>query len=202
MFWIFAVYCLFILSPLAIIGVPLSIVANVLDVRSGINHIEQLINFDSTIKQVDEETLKQCNQFKLPIDLVDYVRKNGNSAVGTLPNCIGYCISSNLNWDPLPVIQLDRVILPYVDKLCADHYAGGNAPKFIIWASTRDLMYDFGEINHRNPILEAPLTALAIWRNYEVVKTYKNSDVVLLQHRSNKMQMSLINLQEQEILVR
>ena len=134
---------------------------------------------------------KNCNQFLLPKDLIKYIRQFGNPLVATLPDCIGYPAANYLNWDPLPVLQLYNAYTPYLDKLCADHFDSATAPQFIIWATTADLGYGYDEIDRRNPSLEAPLTILALLRNYQLCQSYKNPNILLLERRKHKLVTTL-----------
>ncbi|HEY9871595.1 MAG TPA: hypothetical protein V6D08_20730 [Candidatus Obscuribacterales bacterium] len=193
-FWCFVIVSMVSLQPLASRDVPLQAVANNLDAVSGLNNIRNLLDLRALMSDLDRRTQENFSQYKLPPDLIDRVRKAGNPPVGTLPNCVGYCLANNLRWDPLPLIQLDTAYTPYLDKLCADHFNGPSKPEFVIYGSTTDLMFDFGEIDHRNPILEAPHTAVALLRNYELAAAYRNPDVLLLQRRRAPQPISQENM--------
>ena len=188
--WCFAIVCIISLYPLSYAGITLNNVARILDTTQGQQNIRKLLKIDTTVKNVDIATEKNYKEFLLPEDLVQHIQKSVGAKVATLPDCIGYTAANHLNFDPIPVLQLYSVYTPYLDKLCADHFTLQTAPQFIIWGPTADLRFSFDEIDGRNPVLESPLTTLALLRNYELYKIYKNAEIMLLQKRKHIRQIS------------
>ncbi len=154
-------------------------------------NIQYLLNPESARRDIVEKTAANYKQYRLPDDFIAAIHSCGNPAVGTLPNCIGYCPANGLKWDPLPTVQLYNAYTPALDRMCADHYDSSSAPAFIVWGSVKYLDYAFGEIDHRNPILEAPLTALSLLRNYETVRHNEKPDVILLKHRAESQKITV-----------
>ena len=179
----FAIVYILSLYPLSYAGINLNDISGVLDTTQGQRNIRRLIHLAKTEEGLDSETEKNFGKVKLPESFLSYINNYKWPSVLTLPDCFGYAPANNLNWHPLPVIQLYCAYTPYLDKLCADHLGSAKAPQFIIWGVTSDLKYGSGEIDNRNPIFEAPLTMLTLFRNYKLVKVSQEKDLLLLERR-------------------
>lgn len=81
------------------------------------------------------------------------------------------------NFMPLPVLQMYAAYTPYLDNKTASLFNRGNAPEYII--------FKFGTIDDRIPLLEAPSTWKAIHDNYFLNTFYSESGCYLLQHKTN-----------------
>ncbi len=193
----FLIVCLVSVQPLARTGFSWTYTRNALSTQPGQQNIRNLYEMRSTIAQLDRHSADNMRNFKLPADILASIAKAGTPSLTTLPNCEGYCYANGLQWDPLPVIHLYHADTPYTDRLCANYFDADTAPRLIIYSSTTDLIYDLGQIDHRNPLLDTPLTTLALLRNYQTLKVHRNPAVVLMQHRAQQRELTLTTIGHQ-----
>ncbi len=165
-----------------------------LDTSTGQRKLSRLIHPDELKAALDIETREDSSECKLPESMLARIHQAGNPPVGTLPNCIGYCPVNDLQWSPLPVLQLYSAYTPYLDQLCAEHFQSNEAPRFVIFGSNRYLDLDLGEIDHRHPLLESPLTTQSLLKNYAVVESRPPEKLILLEKRSTPLHAAYSDL--------
>jgi hypothetical protein len=91
----------------------------------------------------------------------EIVRTVGAAPIGIYPKEIAYAPANRLELRLLPVLQAYSAYTPYLDGLnAADLEDGRRAPQRIL--------LDWQSIDGRHPLLDAPSTLLALYRNYEV----------------------------------
>ncbi len=155
-----------------------------LSASPGLLKLNRLMHINQLKAELDRQTERSASECRLPATILQRIKQAGDAPVGTLPNCIGYCPANGLRWSPLPVLQLYSAYTPYLDKLCAVHFEKEDAPKFVIFGSNRYLDVDLGEIDHRHPLLEAPLTTLALLEKYQLAESQAQSNVILLERKA------------------
>lgn len=180
--------------PIAAVGAPA--VLPVLSGRQGLRRLSNLFNWQRTKQILMAKTQESYHKMLLPDELTNLVHHSGNPPVATIPNCTGYCPANKLIWRPLPVVQLYSAYTPYLDRQTASFFSNKSAPEFVIYGSTNDLTFDMGEIDHKNPALEAPLTWLSLMTNFDTIQSYAKPDNLLLARRKMPRKVSTQTLSE------
>jgi hypothetical protein len=94
----------------------------------------------------------------LPMEIV---RTAGPAPIGIYPIELAYAPANHLELQLLPVLQAYSAYTPYLDGLNAAYLEDGRR-------APRRILFDWQSIDARHPLLDAPATSLALYRNYEV----------------------------------
>lgn len=131
--------------------------------------------FDLPQKVVESKYMNGSKYIEKIEDEILY--KIGNGTVTIYPYEISYILANELNYRPMPIIQIYSAYTPYLDKLNAEFFnIDEKAPKYIIFSSET--------IDKRLPFIEAPETYKAIYENYTIVNYTDN--FLLLERLENK----------------
>ncbi|MDG3004033.1 hypothetical protein [Paludisphaera mucosa] len=102
-----------------------------------------------------------------------FLERIGTAPVDIYPWETSYVWANDLNWRPRPVFQSYCAYTPLLDQMCADHYRGANAPKFIV--------YSHVAIDYEHPCIVDPRTWIEMLRWYDCVAG--DGPLLLLQRR-------------------
>ncbi len=148
--------------------------ANLLSGGSGPRALSQLLHIRAT-----QEALATKSAVNLePLRLGDDVRtllEDSHNGVGTLPWEIQYCPANRLDWNPTPTLQLYTAYTGDLDLWSAEHYAGGDAPQFII--------NSFAAVGMRRQLFDTPATWRTVFINYELRSVWWKPETALLLER-------------------
>ncbi len=148
--------------------------ANLLSGGSGPRALSQLLHIRAT-----QEALAAESEVNLePLRLGDDVRtllEGSHNGVGTLPWEIQYCPANRLDWNPTPTLQLYTAYTSDLDLWSAEHYAGGDAPQFII--------NSFAAVGMRRQLFDTPATWRTVFINYELRSVWWKPETALLLER-------------------
>lgn len=198
-YWLAAFAVVFAMSSGSLVrayGSPAQI-AESLNPVAYVQHLGQLID-GSLVRDAEQKSLANCNAYRLPEDAARRIHRAGDPPVAVLPCCMGYAASNNLNWSPFPLIHVCNAESPLLDNWCAQHYTVSTGPEFVVFGSTADLTWNFGEIDQRIPTLEAPLTCNAIYCNYDLVSSYQTPEVALLRKRTAARRLVMTPLKQEQ----
>lgn len=160
----------FMISVIMILLIPVSYVQ-----KGG---AEILASLRSRVIDLPDKLIKMSVQDvsgmeKLPEQIVSQI---GDSAVSIYPWEIAYLASNELNYLPIPGMQVYSLYTPYLDSITSDFYAEDSRPQYIILTE--------GTIDGRWGYMECPKTWRSIREHY-TISAYHNG-VFLLQ--KNDMQ--------------
>ena len=144
---------------------------------SGPRALSQLLHITDTRAALAAESAINLE----PLRLNDEVREaleGSQNGVGTLPWEIQYCPANGLEWNPTPTLQFYSAYTRELDLWSAEHYAGDNAPQFIINA--------FSAVGMRRQLFDVPATWRTIFLNYEVRSAGTKPEPTLLLERRQK----------------
>lgn len=148
--------------------------ASLLTGGSGPRALSQLLHIRAT-----REALAADSKVNLePLRLRDNLRgllEDSRNGVGTLPWEIQYCPANRLDWNPTPTLQLYSAYTRDLDLWSAEHYAGDDAPQFII--------NSFGGVGMNRQLFETPATWRTIFINYELRSVWWMPETALLLER-------------------
>lgn len=127
--------------------------------------------FDSVniVKQIRERVFNMPRIYKTALEqAVDglsplpqsMLAEIGNASVTIYPWEISYCVSNELNYVPLAVVQAYSAYTPYLDRISAEKLANDDAPEYIL--CTLDA------IDNRWPLIECPQTWEVIRNHYYI----------------------------------
>ena len=105
----------------------------------------------------------------------EWRRTIGNSTVSILPWEISIAAANNLNWQPLPTLQLYNAYTGRLDRITSDGIRDRGA---------KYLLVDFIEIDGRNLVLDDPLTWRSITQQYDVSALDPSSQRLLLSRKA------------------
>jgi hypothetical protein len=147
---------------------------------SGPRALSQLIHLDVTRAALAEESAASLEPLRLDDELRD-VLKGSHNGVGTVPWEIQYCPANGLQWNPTPTLQFYSAYTRDLDLWSAEHYAGGNAPQFII--------NTFSAVGMRRQLFDAPATWRTIFLGYELRSFgWEPEPALLLERRQARLQ--------------
>ncbi len=118
------------------------------------------ISYKNTISKEDKEKIK------LPEKIIHIIK---NGSVDILPTEISLINIHNLKYNPRPIPQTYSAYTPRLDSLNANKYLGKNAPDFLIFDNNQT-------IDNRYAFWEESKTKLAIFTNYELVYSQKQTE--------------------------
>lgn len=111
-----------------------------------------------------------------------FINKIGNNKMSIYPSEISYVATNkNLNFVPMPLIQVCTAYTPDMDIKNSEFFAGNDAPEYII--------FSLNTIDGRIALIEAPKTWQMIYNNYSVDD--KADNLFLL--KKNKKEESQFN---------
>lgn len=119
-----------------------------------------MFNYDAKLKQ----------ERALPAAMRDRI---GSQSVDVYPWETSFVWANDLNWRPRPVFQSYTAYTPRLDQMCAEHYRGPRAPKFIL--------YSHYAIDFEHPCVVDSRTWIEMYRWYDCVEG--DGDLLLLQRR-------------------
>jgi len=154
--------------------------ANLLSGGSGPHALSQLLHIRTTQEALAAESKANLEPLRLGDDVRTLLEVSHNG-VGTLPWEIQYCPANRLEWNPTPTLQLYSAYTSDLDLWNAKHYAGGDAPQFII--------NSFAAVGKRRQLFDAPTTWRTVFINYELRSVWwKPETTLLLERRENPPQ--------------
>jgi len=156
--------------------------ANLISGGSGSRALSRLLHIRETRAELAVESIVNLEPLRFGDDLRDLLEGSHNG-VGTLPWEIQYCPANGLQWNPTPTLQLYSAYTSDLDLWSAEHYAGGDAPQFII--------NSFAAVGMRRQLFDAPATWRTVFLNYELRSVgWKPEPVLLLERRQDPLQWS------------
>ncbi len=122
-------------------------------------NINCMFNFSDLRRRMDEQGRANLAADQLPSDMVKII-KSGGGVMGVIPWEICYCPANGLDWKPMFTLQSYDTFTSSLDLRDSANYAGENATAFLI--------VDFGNIDYRNILLDAPASWYQIISNYNL----------------------------------
>jgi hypothetical protein len=154
--------------------------ANLLSGGSGSRALSRLLHIKETRAELAAESISNLEPLRFGDGLRDLLEGSHNG-VGTLPWEIQYCPANGLEWNPTPTLQLYSAYTRDLDLWSAEHYAGGDAPQFII--------NSFSAVGMRRQLFDAPATWRTVFLNYELRSiAWKPEPALLLERRQDPLQ--------------
>ncbi len=165
--------------------------ANLLSGGSGSRALSRLVHIRETRAELAAESVVNLEPLRFGDELRDLL-KGSNNGVGTLPWEIQYCPANGLEWNPTPTLQLYSAYTRDLDLWSAEHYAGGDAPQFII--------NSFSAVGMRRQLFDAPATWRTVFLNYELRSVgWKPEPALLLERRQDPLQWSFEDVSQTTI---
>ena len=156
--------------------------ANLFSGGSGPRVLSQLLHIGETRAELAVESAANLKPLRLGDDVRDLL-KGSRNGVGTLPWEIQYCPANGLEWNPTPTLQLYSAYTRDLDLWSAEHYAGDDAPQFII--------NSFAAVGMRRQLFDAPATWRTIFLSYEMRSVgWEPEPALLLERRQEPVQWS------------
>src|SRR5271166_335972 len=143
--------------------------------------LRQVAGFTRLQQRLEAESNANLNADRLPPELL--ARISGHS-VTILPWECSYAAANAIQYVPLPLLQTYSAYTPYLDDWSAELF-NRRPPDFVIFTWTA--------IDFRNPLLDVPATALALYRNYELDQSFGN--LTLLRKRPQPLAAGLKRIQ-------
>jgi hypothetical protein len=129
-------------------------------------------------QRLEAESAANLNADRLPADLLARI---SNRAVAIFPSECSYAAANpGMHWTPLPLLQAYSAYTQYLDDWNAQVFTQ-NSPDYVI--------FEWQAIDSRNPLLDVPATALALYRNYELDQNFGN--IALLRKRTHPLAPTL-----------
>jgi len=149
---------------------------------SGPRALSQLVHIRETRAELAVESAVNLEPLRLGDDVRDLLEGSHNG-VGTLPWEIQYCPANGLEWNPTPTLQLYSAYTKDLDLWSAEHYAGNEAPQFII--------NTFSAVGMRRQLFDAPATWRTVFLSYKMRSVgWEPEPVLLLERREDPLQWS------------
>jgi hypothetical protein len=149
---------------------------------SGSRALSNLLHIGKTRAALAAESAINLEPLRLDDSVRDLLQGSRNG-VGTLPWEIQYCPANGLQWNPTPTLQLYSAYTRDLDLWSAEHYAGGDAPQFII--------NSFAAVGMRRQLFDAPATWRTIFLSYELRSIgWEPEPALLLERRHDPLQWS------------
>jgi hypothetical protein len=159
---------------------------------SGPSALSQLFNIQETRAALALKSATNLELLRLGDDVRELLERSQNG-VGTLPWEIQYCPANQLEWNPTPTVQLYSAYTGNLDLWTAEHYAGEDAPEFII--------NTFSAVGMRRQLFDAPATWRTVFLRYEMRSAgWKPEPVLLLERRRTPLQSTFEEI-SQSIIV-
>ena len=156
--------------------------ANLISGGPGARSFSRLLHLRETRAELAAESVTNLEPLRFGDDLKDLLEGSRNG-VGTLPWEIQYCPANGLEWNPTPTLQLYSAYTRDLDLWSAEHYAGGDAPQFII--------NSFSAVGMRRQLFDAPATWRTVFVNYKLRSVgWKPEPALLLERRQDPLQWS------------
>jgi hypothetical protein len=154
--------------------------SNLLRGGSGPRALSQLLHIDATRAALAEESAASLEPLRLDDELRRVLQASDNG-VGTIPWEIQYCPANGLEWNPTPTLQFYSAYTRDLDLWSAEHYAGGEAPQFII--------NTFSAVGMRRQLFDAPATWRTIFLRYKLRSVgWEPEPALLLERRDDPLQ--------------
>jgi hypothetical protein len=149
---------------------------------SGPRALSQLVHIRETRAALAVESAANLEPLRLGDDVRELL-DGSNNGVGTLPWEIQYCPANGLEWNPTPTLQLYSAYTRKLDLWSAEHYAGNEAPQFII--------NTFSAVGMRRQLFDAPATWRTVFLSYKMRSVgWEPEPVLLLERREDPLQWS------------
>lgn len=149
---------------------------------AGWSNLGALIGLEQTRAELHSLSATALGGDRLPDDWVREIRSSGGS-VDAVPWEIAFTVANDLPWTPNPVLQTYHAYTPALDREVADHFAGDDAPEF--------LLVQWTEIDGRHPMLASPSMWRSILAHYELARpepaTGPFGEVALLRRRDEPL---------------
>lgn len=158
--------------------------------RKGPSNIASLLHFSESRQHLMHERAASLVVDRLPADWVREIRSS-RQTVGVLPSEIVICAANDLRWQPAPVLQSYSAYTSSLDDLSAAHYAGPEAPGYIV--------VSFERLGTRHPLFDTPAMWGEIRRHYDVTKIDPESKRLLLKRNASPRLGELRSIQEKQI---
>jgi hypothetical protein len=159
-------------------------VQNVITLQAGISQLNNVFDRENLRARLDSQGKLHLQASRLPADWIAMI---GNQPCDFLPSEISYAPANNLNWSPMPTLQLYQGYTTYLDLLNARHYIGVRVPDFLI--------IDFLTIDGMHLLWQGPATWRAILANYELagvdLQSTESETRLLLKRRPQLQQPGL-----------
>jgi hypothetical protein len=147
---------------------------------SGSRALSSLLHIGETRAALAAESAINLEPLRLDNSVRNLLQGSRNG-VGTLPWEIQYCPANGLEWNPTPTLQLYSAYTRDLDLWSAEHYAGGDAPQFII--------NSFAAVGMRRQLFDAPATWRTIFLSYELRSIgWEPEPALLLERRHDPLQ--------------
>ena len=167
--------------------------ANLLSGGSGSTALSRLLHIRETRAKLAAESTVNLEPLRFGDDLRDLLEGSRNG-VGTLPWEIQYCPANGLKWNPTPTLQLYSAYTRDLDLWSAEHYAGTDAPEFII--------NSFAAVGMRRQLFDAPATWRTIFLSYELRSAgWQPEPVLLLERRRKPLQWTFEEVSQDSIAI-
>jgi len=154
--------------------------------------MSQLLNIRETRAALAVESAANLEPLRLGDDVRELLDGSRNG-VGTLPWEIQYCPANGLEWNPTPTLQLYSAYTRDLDLWSAEHYAGGDAPQFII--------NTFSAVGMRRQLFDAPATWRTVFLTYEMRSVgWKPEPVLLLERRRNPLHSTFEEISQSAVV--
>ncbi len=154
--------------------------ANLISGGSGARSFSRLLHLRETRAELAAESVANLEPLRFGDDLL-VLLEGSHNGVGTLPWEIQYCPANGLEWNPTPTLQLYSAYTSDLDLWSAEHYAGDDAPQFII--------NSFAAVGMRRQLFDAPATWRTVFLNYKLRSVgWKPEPALLLERRQDPLQ--------------
>jgi len=165
--------------------------ANLLTGGSGPTALSRLLHIRETRAELAAESVVSLEPLRFGDELRDLLEGSHNG-VGTLPWEIQYCPANGLEWNPTPTLQLYSAYTRDLDLWSAEHYAGADAPEFII--------NSFAAVGMRRQLFDAPATWRTVFLSYELRSIgWEPEPALLLERRHDPLQWSFEDVSQATI---
>jgi len=156
--------------------------SNLLRGGSGSRALSKLLHIGETRAALAAESAINLEPLRLEDSVRDLLQESRNG-VGTVPWEIQYCPANGLEWNPTPTLQFYSAYTRDLDLWSAEHYAGADAPQFII--------NTFSAVGMRRQLFDAPATWRTIFLSYKLRSIgWEPEPALLLERRHDPLQWS------------
>jgi hypothetical protein len=134
-------------------------------------------------RRLETESAANLNADRLPAELL--ARVSGRTLT-IFPWECSYAAANPIHYVPMPLLQAYSAYTEYLDNWNAQLFEK-NSPDFVI--------FEWEAIDFRNPLLDVPATALALYRNYELDQNF--GALTLLRKRAVALSPTLRRVQKE-----
>lgn len=176
------------LAPLAIIMAPLGLRDSGLMRRwkagpvEALHTLAQVVNPAKLRQRLKAESAANLNADRLPADLLEHI--SGRTVTIFPWECSYAAANPSFHYVPLPLLQTYSAYTQYLDNWNAQLF-NQNPPDFVV--------FEWQAIDSRNPLLDVPATTLALYRNYELDRSF--GAITLLRRRRQPLPSKLHRIQ-------